>query len=78
MTGKRLEGAGAIPGARTSSTRRVALKPGRERGRQLNVRVSDDEYEAFSAAAKAAGLTLTDWIRLNARIGAGLTRSPRP
>lgn len=58
--------------------RTVALGENRERDVQINFRVTDEEEDAFRKAARAAGLSLSDWLRLNARIGAGLTRGPRP
>lgn len=44
----------------------------RKRGKQINVRVSDTEYEAFRAMAEELDLPLTTWIRLVCRRAAKL------
>ena len=39
---------------------------------QINFRVTAEEYDAFSEAADEAGLSLSEWLRLVARAGAGM------
>ncbi len=39
---------------------------------QVNVRLTQDELEAFTAAAEDAGLTLSEWMRLVGRAAAGM------
>lgn len=44
----------------------------RKRDVQLNIRVSSDEKKRFEAAAEAAGLDLSTWLRLLARKASGM------
>lgn len=66
----------SLPEIKSDNARKVAvtLAATRERSHQINFRAGDEEAEAFRGAAEEAGLTLTDWCRLQARIGAGLTK----
>jgi hypothetical protein len=40
--------------------------------RQVNVRVSDEEYEAIESAADDCDVSVSEWIRLVARGAAGM------
>lgn len=44
----------------------------RQREKQISLRVSDAEYEAFKKTAEEMDLPLTTWIRLVCRRAAGL------
>lgn len=54
---------------------RPPMPKGQARDRPMPVRVRPDEHAAFDAAAKAAGQTLSDWIRDTLKRAIGYTDS---
>jgi uncharacterized protein (DUF1778 family) len=39
----------------------------RKRGKNVNIRLTDEEFEMLTAVATHGGLTLSDWIRQSFR-----------
>lgn len=61
-----------MPRSRSSKPGPSAAKEGRKRGKQVGLRLSEEEYERFRAQAEAMDLPLGTWIRLVCRRAAGL------
>lgn len=58
--------------AKPKRTGTAASGEQRRRGKQINLRVSDAEFEAFRKMADELDVPLTTWIRLVCRRAAGM------